>query len=74
MWISVEDRLPKNGEHVLVRGVVYSLPISGDTPVHYEGYLMQDGATWCDWSGESDPGVDITHWMPLSALPKPPNQ
>jgi hypothetical protein len=69
-WTDVKTALPEKFKRVLLRGLIRNLPMSGDTVVHYEGYLTGTG-DWSDWSGEVDSGVEITHWMPL---PEPPTQ
>ena len=62
-WISVEDRLPKNGlARVLVflKDNAYTKPI-GTNKIDTDRYI--DGK-WVRW------GVNVTHWMPLPAPPK----
>jgi hypothetical protein len=66
-WISVKDSLPKKCSHVLLRAVLHGGSIE-DIVVHYEGYLTGNNE-WSDWCGDTDEGVEITHWMPLPAPP-----
>ena len=72
-WISVEDRLPKTGEQVLV----YCKKIQGE--IDYEsgaavakvvwGCAEQSSIVDCDYY--SVYAFGITHWMPP---PKPPTK
>lgn len=61
-WIPVGERLPKEFESVVVRGV-----FAGDGGVYIgqycgRGWMMQDGRAWSHcWTP--------SHWMPL---PEPP--
>lgn len=60
-WISVEDRLPTEGELVLV----YKKDSISGLPVFDIGYLDNDEVLiWSCYNGQS-----ITHWQPL---PDPP--
>lgn len=70
-WISVEDRLPKEGEIVLavVRGAIRIASIFTEHPSFEETYQPYDY-----WDDPYDDGqiwewFDVTHWMPL---PEPP--
>lgn len=57
-WISVEERLPDNGETVLT--------------VDNEGYMIV--ASWYELGGWLLPvcrANPVTHWMPLPEPPKP---
>lgn len=60
-WISVKDRLPEVGEHVLVfspvTGIKNDFIAFVENPEEYRFFL----------SGR------VTHWMPLPALPKENN-
>lgn len=58
-WIRVEDKLPKNGERVLIYkdGFYDVLTYEGD-----KFYQIAAGGTFY---------VTITHWMPL---PEPPEE
>ena len=66
-WISVRDRLPENGQTVLL---------------HCDGCILMGVCRTkastpfqSTYSGAQDPyGHEITHWMPLDALPPPPNE
>jgi len=58
-WISVEDRLPKNGDPVL----------------YYDGYFsflghIDNGYRWHSFY-DGDRHCHVTHWMPL---PEPPTK
>lgn len=60
-WISIKDRLPKNGERILC----------------YNGYihLKEYDQGWHDgdyhWSGSRIGKIsEVTHWMPLPDFPK----
>lgn len=60
-WISVEDRLPKNGyERVLVK-IKDANNIIGSPDMDTDRYWH---GRWVRW------GENVTHWMPL---PEPPN-
>ena len=63
-WISVEERLPDNGNAVLVNRYNKSLKFSVVNIDNYQGY----GKWWDkDYNGEV---WTITHWMPLPEPPK----
>lgn len=62
-WISVEERLPENGEE-RVAVVLQDNPVTatiGINKIDTDRYL--DGS-WVRW------GKYVTHWMPLPELPK----
>lgn len=58
-WVSVEERLPADGERVLAtdHGHVYTATLSTDG-------VFSDW--WCDSDNETHP----THWMPLPPAPE----
>jgi len=61
-WISVNDKLPNDGEHVLIysrKSIYIKL---------YENNIFYDGDTYC----YCPVGLieEVSHWMPL---PEPPN-
>lgn len=60
-WISVHDRLPREGENVLVIDAC-GIPWLADytPPNEYGGDI---------WSTEADLHSEITHWQPLPPLP-----
>jgi hypothetical protein len=60
-WISVEDRLPENGQTVIAAW----LP---DYP-NYSRAITYDPPTWRD--GDGDQYNRPSHWMPLPAAPQP---
>lgn len=74
-WISVKDKLPRQGKEVLVRwkeykgnyrtviGKKWNEPQYPETPWHFS-YYDCDGNNMLDHS-------QVTHWMPL---PEPPKQ
>lgn len=59
-WVSVKDRLPKEGECVIVY----------DTRVDYIGMWEFSGVAW--YNDDYNPlGIDeVTHWMPAPQPPK----
>lgn len=59
-WISVKDRLPEEGECVIVY----------DTREDYIGMWEFSGVAW--YNDDYNPlGIDeVTHWMPLPDAPK----
>lgn len=67
-WVSVEERLPKRDETVLVWSDTHDF--LGPTIGHCESHADGDG-NW--WHLESDEWMDstrnVTHWMPLPAAP-----
>ena len=67
-WISVEDRLPKNNECVLV----FANDIISNWMLTLEAYICPeyDSFDWIQLDGEDFPCI-VTHWMPL---PEPPEQ
>ena len=62
-WISVTERLPKEGEFVLVYGDLY--------PNKHDGGVIavSKRMDWNYWQGFGRER-DITHWMPLPQAPK----
>ena len=62
-WISVEDMLPEKSGYYLVATSGY---YKSDR-AHIEKYSKEDCLHW--WGLR-----DVTHWMPLPALPEPGNQ
>jgi hypothetical protein len=63
-WISVKDRLPKEGEHVLV-ATKFDEPDfrGGQRTVSID--KIQRGCWSLKWADET-----ITHWQPLPELPE----
>ena len=70
-WISVEERLPRYNETVLVYRPTMGEKILADT---YKGYYNEDTGDWEEgWVkfGQNSIGMNvITHWMPLPEPPK----
>lgn len=68
-WISVKDRLPDEGMHVLVL-----FDTGGCTTQDVAYYINHNGGYWNnDWNADiSNLGLrdDITHWQPLPDPPK----
>ena len=58
-WIPCSERLPKDGELVLIAHVSGAVYIAD-----------RDGKYWEEDSGEWYDGENVTHWMPL---PEPPD-
>ena len=73
-WISVEDKLPKIGESVLVCVVInakVSIPDRTDfTPEIRIGWRdsLSSAHKWCLQYSNADRSV-VTHWQPLPELP-----
>lgn len=61
-WISVEDRLPNEGEYVLVT----YLSLSGKMMA--VSFWFRDNRNKAHWGGENE--LLVTHWMPLPEPPK----
>lgn len=57
-WISVEDRLPEEGQSVLVHYVDGWMPVA---------HLLN--GKWYQSGGETS-WLSVTHWMPLPEPPK----
>lgn len=70
-WISVDDKLPKIGESVLVAVIINAkldMPFRADfTPEIRIGWLEENGK----WGLQFDSADrhEITHWMPLPQVP-----
>ena len=70
-WISVDDKLPKIGESVLVAVIINAkldMPFRADfTPEIRIGWLEENG----EWGLQFDSADkdEITHWMPLPQVP-----
>ena len=64
-WISVEDRLPDDGEEVLLYDRVFRFYELGT--YHKRGKVLDP--YWAI-AGNTYPISDYTHWMPLSQPPK----
>lgn len=58
-WISVEDRLPEEREHVIV---------FGEDGLVGEAWHKKEGLFW--WMDDRDGIAAATHWMPLPEPPK----
>lgn len=69
-WISVNERLPRHNETVLVYRPSMAEKILAD---HYYGFYGENDDEWYEgwtWYGKDTKGRDvITHWQPL---PEPP--
>ena len=70
-WISVDERLPRYNDKVLVYRPTMGEKILADT---YKGYYNEDTGDWEEgWVnfGQNSIGMNvITHWMPLPEPPK----
>lgn len=62
-WISVKDRLPEDGQEILIY-----VTVPGNMPIQVATCIDGDGELWLD-SGYSF-GDDVTHWMELPEPPK----
>ena len=65
-WISIDDRLPKRGDKVLI-----SISVCGNFNIENAEY-MSDGqflGCWCDRRGVGCT-YKVRHWMPLPAPPE----
>lgn len=61
-WISVNDRLPEEGEHVIACDKEKAV---------CEAMLSVDGKfCWSVFWGDWGDLMDVTHWMPLPEPPK----
>lgn len=76
-WISVDDRLPKNGQEVFI---AYVFPLqSGRISKHFHSasiYHIDDGNGLVNrphFENEGFHGMRVTHWMPLPQPPKGDN-
>ena len=69
-WISVLDRLPNVGEHVIVADW-YSGFNYGMAKAYYKSlwFIDKDSVSVCG-DAYVDLGFDPTHWMPLPEPPK----
>ena len=61
-WIKCIDRLPKDGERVLVYEIS---ELTGDHTIHIEYLYHED-----EDDSQFEDGKGVTHWMPLPEPPK----
>lgn len=61
-WISVSERLPKDGNARVLVHLIHSVPQCGKPEIDTDRYL---NGMWVRWNGR------VTHWMPL---PEPPTE
>ena len=68
-WISVEDRLPEEGQKVLVSFIWFESRERGNAVLLYGNY---DDHNWrtADDGSELDYSVLVTHWTPLPEAPE----
>ena len=79
-WISVEDEIPNDDEHVLLNLSYTSQEIDydsgeciGDEKIETTIAIgcIRDGVIWIDFDDDFNFDLsDITHWMPLPEPPK----
>ncbi|UCE67351.1 MAG: DUF551 domain-containing protein [Candidatus Zixiibacteriota bacterium] len=75
-WISVKERLPTGGEDEAQVQAAYLAPSFGllsleQTVAYYDDpddYEDGNGKGWLTWIGDKE--ILVTHWKPLSPLPK----
>jgi hypothetical protein len=60
-WISVTDRLPEDDSDVFVL-------VNGKFPVRMDHYCLAEN----DWPRAWYKTSNVTHWLPMTALPSPP--
>lgn len=69
-WISVDDRLPVDGDEVIVSGWAYNDPAQGR---YVSAAIFRDGGFHpMDAQDGYDNLHPVTHWMPLPAAPAVP--
>ena len=68
-WISLKDRLPKNGQYVLAFPY-YRSSVFAFEPRHVLRYFNQGFRYYLGDSIHTTYGHVITHWMPLQKPPK----
>lgn len=67
-WISVEERLPEDGDEILVSGYRYNNKINGRFIM--VGQYNKTLNRFIDNSDEEETTIHApTHWMPLPELP-----
>lgn len=62
-WISVKDRLPEDGQKVLVCGTRKGMQVGV-----FRGLMHPFDAM--GWWWKKDTRLDVTHWMPLPESPE----
>lgn len=66
-WIAVTERLPENQTYVLaIEPQTFAHPIIAYHSVKAGRHLL--ATAWIDTNGEY---IDVTHWQPLPASPRP---
>lgn len=63
-WISVADRLPHDGQQVLIHAEKI-----GTNSATYHEPCFGDNEKWLGWFSDEMPEPNVTHWQPL---PLPP--
>ena len=73
-WISINDRLPKEGEHVL--GYIHCSKSYASVSLYVDnGNYFNPTETWWIVLDDIDQIEidDVSHWMPLPTPPEGPN-
>ena len=66
-WVSVEERLPKDGQRVLTYAPEKFFGI--DIHIFYENYGTVPGPWWIGVHNYFAAEGDVTHWQPLPGEP-----
>ena len=69
-WISVKDRLPENGESVIVY-CYWDKSTSKSLPLNYNFFATFYNGTFHSADGALFYPDDVNYWMPLPKPPKP---
>lgn len=69
-WISVEERLPEQGQLVLVWGKRWFDDAAKIIVAYYSGDWRASELAWTDDGIEEATVSDVTHWQPLPERPE----